>query len=88
MDRLMKLLTTLDVALLAARRMLGRTLWAGAVVVFVMLFDARAAFAAKLMAAAAVLLWMAKAGIPKSARAAGYARLSAGDKARLIAAGL
>lgn len=92
----MKILTTLDVGLLAGWHMLARTLWAGAVMMIVTLFDARAPFAAKLLAAAAVMfivwlpwfvatVWLVKSGIPKSPRATGYARLSPRDKARLIA---
>jgi hypothetical protein len=76
--------------------MLARSLWAGAVMLIVTLFDARTPFAAKLMAAAVVMfvvwlpwfvatVWMAKSGIPKSPRGVGYARLSPGAKARLIA---
>ena len=92
----MKILTNLDVGLLAGWHMLARTLWAGAVILIVMLFDARTPFVAKLLAAVAVMVivwlpwfvatvWMAKSGIPKSANAAGYRKLSPGDKARLIA---
>jgi hypothetical protein len=76
--------------------MLGRTLWTGAVIFIVMLFDARTAFAVELLAAGAVMVavwlpwfvaavWMAKSSIAKSAKALACARLSAGDKARLIA---
>ncbi|MGH6950645.1 MAG: hypothetical protein ACREH4_07215 [Vitreimonas sp.] len=92
----MRILTTFDVGVLAGWHMLARTLWAGAVILIVTLFDARTPFVAKLLAAACVMVvvwlpwfvatvWMAKSGIPKSAKGAAYAELSAGDKARLIA---
>lgn len=92
----MNILTNLDVGLLAGWHMLARTLWAGAVILIAMLFDARTPFAAKLLAAAGVMfivwlpwfaatVWMAKSGIRNSPNAAGYARLSPGEKARLIA---
>ena len=56
----------------------------------------RSPFAAKLMAAGVVMVlvwlpwlaltvWMAKSGIPRSERAAAYAKLPAADKAKLIA---
>jgi hypothetical protein len=93
----MKILTSNDVALLASWHVLARTLWAGAVILIAMLFDARTPWAAKLIAAAAAILlvwppwlvltvWMAKAGIPKSDEGARYAALSDSAKARLIAA--
>jgi hypothetical protein len=92
----MKILTNLDVTLLTAWHMLARSLWAGVAILIVMLFDVRAPFAAKLMAAGVVMVlvwlpwlaltvWMAKSGIPRSERAGAYAKLSAGDKAKLIA---
>ncbi len=92
----MKILTNLDVGLLTGWHMLARTLWAGAVILIVMLFDTRTPLATKLLAAMTVMVavwlpwfvatvWMAKSGIPKSPRAAGYAKLSPGDKARLTA---
>lgn len=92
----MKVLTTLDVGVLAGWHMLARTLWAGAVMMIVTPFDARTPFAAKLLAAATVMftvwlpwfvatVWLAKSGIPKSPSARGYARLPASDKARLSA---
>jgi hypothetical protein len=92
----MKVLTSNDVLLLAGWHILTRSLWAGAVILIVMLFDADTPLAAKLMVAAAVMLvvwlpwlvltvWMAKAGIPKSGQGARYAQLSDSAKARLIA---
>ena len=92
----MKILTSNDVLFLTGWHVLGRTLWAGAVMLIVLMFDARTPWGGKFIAAAAatVLVWlpwlaltilMAKAGIPKSGQGRRYAKLSAGDKAKLIA---
>ena len=94
----LKVLTNFDVGLLCAWHVLVRSLWAGAAILIAMLlFDAEEGLATKLAAAAFVValvwsvwlvltIWIAKAGIPKSADGARYEKLSAAAKARLIAA--